>query len=82
MLASDRPFPERDAAALAERLPPAAARDLVEWGPPPDPESMFEAVLQTEIPANQIVSSPGFPPLRDDRPVNEYFLLRQLGSPR
>jgi len=80
MLASDRPLPDRDAATLAEQMPAAAAADLVEWGPLADPEAMFRSVLANEIPAEAAFLGEDLPPLRDDRPVNEYFLLRSLSA--
>lgn len=77
VLASDRPFGERRASVLAARLPEAAARDLVEWGPARDPEQQLRLVLEREVdPVRIVLRSPRVPALRDDHPVNEYFLLR------
>jgi hypothetical protein len=82
-LASDRPLPARDAAALAARLPPSARADLVEWTPGRSPEELFGTVLARERPLAG-VAAPGqaLGPLTDERPVNEYFLLRWLTSSR
>ena len=78
-LASRQPIPDRSPADLAKRLPPAAAADLVEWGPFPTPGQQFAAVLQNEMPIDWIVSlDKNAPAIQDDRPVNEYYLLRQL----
>ncbi len=44
-LASDRPVPIRTATELAQRLPAAAAADLVEWDPRPDAEARFAHLL-------------------------------------
>jgi predicted membrane-bound spermidine synthase len=80
-LASDRPIPMETAASLAGRLPPAAARDLVEWGPWRTPQEQFQAVVGQERDIQRfIASAPHLPSLQDDRPVNEYFLLRELIS--
>ena len=77
-LASEQAIPMRSAAELAQRLPPAAARDLVEWGPYATPEQQFEAILRNEFPVAALVeASPWTPAMRDDRPTNEYFLLRR-----
>lgn len=76
-LASDRPLPNRSAHELAQRLPARAAADLVEWDSPPDTEGRFAHLLERELPVDQLVSaSPATPALSDDRPINEYYLLR------
>ena len=76
-LASTYPIPTRTAAEMVDRLPPSARKDLLEWGPKATAEEQFAAVLATEVsPENFITKSPGAPALQDDRPVNEYFILR------
>jgi spermidine synthase len=76
-LGSDRPIPSRTAAELASRMPPAAIRDMLEWFPPITPEQIFGLILSVEKnPAQVIAISPQTPPMRDDHPVNEYYLLR------
>jgi hypothetical protein len=78
-LASKQPIPVRSAAELAKRMPPAAAADLVEWGPFHTPEEQFAAVLKNEVPIDAIIAlDKDAPALTDDRPVNEYYLMRQL----
>ena len=78
-LASKQPIPNRTANELAARLPAAAVRDLQEWNPPAGPERIFAALLALErSPANVIAAHPEVPAMQDDRPVNEYFLLRSL----
>ncbi len=77
-LASDRPLLNRTASELAHRLPAAAAADLVEWDPQPDAEARFAHLLNLELPIDQLISpSPATPALSDDRPINEYYLLRK-----
>jgi len=77
-LASDRPLPVRTAKELAERLPAAAATDLVEWDAQPDAEARFAHLLERELPIDQLVAaSPATPALSDDRPINEYYLVRK-----
>ncbi len=77
-LASMEPIPPTSAAVLAERLPPAAAADLVEWGPQATPEEQFAFILEREIPLEQLIApAPRTPALQDDRPINEYYLLRR-----
>ncbi|HKM85970.1 MAG TPA: fused MFS/spermidine synthase [Terriglobales bacterium] len=76
-LASRQPIPDRSAADLARRMPASAAADLVEWGPFPTAEQQFAAVLEKEIPIDWLVAmNRDAPAMEDDRPVNEYYLLR------
>jgi spermidine synthase len=81
-LASMNPIPPRSAADLAKRLSPEAARDLMEWGPASSPTAQFEMVLSRERSVSSIIQQDSATPaLRDDRPINEYFLLRRLRDP-
>jgi spermidine synthase len=81
-LASMSPIGPATAAQLAARLPADAARDLIEWGPASTSEEEFQAVLNREVPlASVIESDPRAPALHDDRPINEYFLIRRLSQP-
>jgi hypothetical protein len=76
-LASREPIPNRSAAELAGRMPQSAAADLVEWGPFPTAEQQFAAILKREIPIDSVIAAdPKAPAMQDDRPVNEYYLLR------
>ena len=78
-LASDSPIQNYSAENLARHLPPAAAADLIEWGPLHTPEEMFARVLQQEVNVDELINAePLVPALDDDRPVNEYFLVRRL----
>jgi predicted membrane-bound spermidine synthase len=80
-LASMRPIPARNAEDLVARLPPGAIVDLMEWGPAKTPTEQFERVLSTETTTGQLIAlSPSTPALQDDRPINEYYLLRMLGA--
>ncbi|HMD18473.1 MAG TPA: fused MFS/spermidine synthase [Terriglobales bacterium] len=76
-IASRQPIPNRTAAELAKRMPASAAADLVEWGPFPTAEQQFAAVLEKEISVDQLIAvNKDVPAMEDDRPVNEYYLLR------
>ncbi len=78
-LASASPIPRVTARDLAARLPPHASSDLVEWGPYGSAEMQFEKVLRQEMPVESLIAlDPQAPVLEDDRPVNEYYLLRRL----
>jgi spermidine synthase len=78
-LASQQPIPQRTAAELAERMPSRAADDFVEWGPYHTAEDQFAAVLAREVPIDALLARDGnVPAITDDRPINEYSLLRHL----
>ena len=83
LLASDWPIPDRDAPDLARRLGVNAASDFVEWGPEATALGQFNILLKNEFSLDRLIaSSPTTPPLRDDRPINEYFAVRYLESLR
>ncbi len=76
-LASDSPIPVRTAAEMVARMPASAIEDMMEWGPTKTPAEQFEMMLKTEMTTQQLVAlAPNTPALQDDRPLNEYFLLR------
>jgi predicted membrane-bound spermidine synthase len=77
LLASDQPIADRTGAEMAALMPPAARADLVEWGPYPTPAGQFDAVLRTEDSPDWDALRRLASPLTDDRPVNEYFLVRR-----
>jgi hypothetical protein len=59
-------------------MPASAAADLVEWGPFPTAEQQFAAVLKREVPIDGLIAMDrNAPAMQDDRPVNEYYLLRK-----
>jgi spermidine synthase len=81
-LASQSPLPSPSAAMLASRLPSAAVTDLLEWGPAPTAEQQFAGVLNQELSLDSLIArDPGVPALQDDRPVNEYYILRRALDP-
>jgi spermidine synthase len=81
-IASDQPFPNRTGSELAKRLPPAAAADLIEWDPEVSVEARFSTLVSQELPMKELLMlSPNTPPLSDDRPINEYYLLRSSMHP-
>jgi len=82
-LASDAEIPDRSADDLAARLPPAAAADLVEWWRGVTPAQALGRVVEQQVSVERLIAlAPGTPALEDDRPVNEYYLLRRtFGGP-
>jgi predicted membrane-bound spermidine synthase len=78
-LASDRPIPDRTPEELVQRMPAAAVKDMMEWLPDVKPERLLLTMLLLErSPAEIVAISPHTPALWDDRPINEYFLIRYL----
>jgi spermidine synthase len=77
-LASMEPIPITSSSVLAARMPSAAASDFVEWGPEANPQKQFDQVLSREVSLQKLIgASPKTPAMRDDQPINEYYLLRR-----
>ena len=78
ILAAEWPLEPPTVAQAIARMPEAAKKDLVEWHPQMPLEVAWDYVLKQRIPLADVL--PGNPRLgiTDDRPFNEYFLLRRL----
>ncbi len=77
-MASEQPLVSRTPQELAEGLPAHAAQDFVEWGPESSAEGQFNLVLSRELSLNEMIAgAPQTPALQDDRPENEYYVLRE-----
>ncbi|MFZ0864159.1 MAG: hypothetical protein WCA27_08300 [Candidatus Sulfotelmatobacter sp.] len=82
-LASEQPLPNLTAEELTRRLPADAATDLAEWAIPEKRSEAalltFQSLLQSEVPIEAMIQeSPTTPALSDDRPINEYYIMRRL----
>jgi spermidine synthase len=78
-LASNQPIEMRNPAELVKRMPSSALRDLLEWGPEKSPENEIADILANETTIETVVArDPEASALHDDRPINEYYMLRQL----
>ncbi|MBV9624334.1 MAG: fused MFS/spermidine synthase [Acidobacteria bacterium] len=76
-LASLQALPQLPSSTLAARLPASAAADFLEWGPAHEIQQQFQIALSHELPLRDLLKvAPRSPVLRDDEPINEYFLLR------
>jgi spermidine synthase len=81
-LASNSPLPDYSAETLASHLPAAAVADLLEWDPTYTAQQQFGRLLKHEVALDDLIGlDPGVPALDDNRPVNEYFVLRRLEDP-
>lgn len=77
-IASLRPIPSLTGSELAVRMPDAAQKDLIEWGPGKTAATEFDLVLSQEVPVEDLIDrDPEIPVLSDDQPINEYFFLRR-----
>jgi len=76
LLASETPIPNISATEFARRLPAAAQQDLVEWGPKQSVIGMADDVLSRRVPLSTVLQGDLPAEITDDRPYNEYFILR------
>jgi spermidine synthase len=64
---------------LATTMPMAAAEDLLEWSDSRNLPGYLDLVLSKEVPLEKALNPDPDIRITDDRPFNEYFLLRQWG---
>jgi spermidine synthase len=76
-LASESPLDGPGAEGLVARMPPAARKDLMEWRGGGDPVPFMRQVLSGEIDPLRFARGMG-KGITDDRPYNEYYILRTL----
>ena len=77
------PIPVRNPSEMVARMPASAVTDMMEWGPAATPEDQFQRVLSRQMTLDQLIDgAPNTPAMKDDRPINEYFLLRSDSRPQ
>jgi len=76
--ASVQPFDMPSSRTFASRLPLTAKADLTEWTSVNDPEYLYKQILKRELPLDKILTPEVTFSITDDRPFNEYFLLRRM----
>ncbi len=81
LLASTEPIEVPAARVLAARLPETARQDLAEWNPPTDVEKYLQLAISREIPIDAALNPNPEIRITDDRPFNEYFLVRRALAP-
>lgn len=79
LLASMDPIEIPSPEQLAARIPAAAKDDLLEWDTSGDLPAYLGRVVSQEIPIENILNPDPKIQITDDKPLNEYFLLRQVG---
>jgi spermidine synthase len=76
LIASRVPFGPPSLDEAVHRLPPDARKDLLEWTPDFPLKPYIHQLWMKEIPIKGLDMT-SIPPITDDRPYNEYYLLRR-----
>ena len=78
LLASMSPFETPKAEEILSRLPELAKRDMMEWTPEMDIKNFLNLTLEREIPVDILLNQQDDSIyISDDRPFNEYYLVRR-----
>ncbi len=77
VLASMQPIPARTLPELIARMPVAAQKDFVEWSGGQDATNYLRQVISQELPIESVLDPDLKIRITDDKPFNEYFLLRK-----
>ena len=78
LLASMEPIENLNPAQLADRMPASAKKDLLEWNNSQDAAAYLGQVTTNEYSIPSVLNPDLNVQVTDDRPFNEYFLLRRL----
>ncbi|HZP62444.1 MAG TPA: hypothetical protein VFB28_03435 [Terriglobales bacterium] len=77
-LASNQPIQMRAGVELAARMPQSAIADLMEWSHGSSAAAVLDTVVQNEFaPQEFAADAVETSALHDDKPVNEYYVLRK-----
>jgi spermidine synthase len=79
-IASLSPIPGISPREMAQRMPLPARKDMVEWTPQESPEDLFRFFLRHEVDPKALLNGDLRVVITDDRPYNEYFLLRRFAA--
>jgi spermidine synthase len=79
-LASMSPITIPSVQAAISRMPQAARKDLMEWYPKRTMEDVIADIVSREMNSDHILNKDKSIYISDDRPYNEYFLVRQVLS--
>jgi spermidine synthase len=78
LLASMQPIKALTPAQLADRMPADAKKDLLEWTDSQGAPAYLGRVITNEYSIPAILNPDSDVEITDDRPFNEYFLLRRM----
>ena len=76
-IASMDPIAELTVEEMASRIPPGGVADLMEWYEAKDPRWLLNEVVIREISLDSLLDPDESIKVTDDRPYNEYYLVRQ-----
>jgi len=76
VLASMDPIPPLNGTQLAAKMPDSAKQDLLEWSDIPDAAKYIDRVIAKGTAATNLLNPDPEIAITDDRPYNEYYLLR------
>lgn len=79
-IASMSPIPHLSAREMAHKMPLSAKKDLLEWTPNRNPVLLFQFFLDHEIDPKVLLNEDPRVVVTDDRPYNEYFLVRRIAA--
>ncbi len=79
-LASMRPLAAPAPEQIARRMPVKAQNDLLEWVGEKDLAQYVSQLLNGEVPVGKFLSDDSGVRITDNRPFNEYYLLRRLSA--
>ncbi|MEW6057517.1 MAG: fused MFS/spermidine synthase [Bdellovibrionota bacterium] len=79
-IASQQPLGDPTLEQLISRIPQAARADMLEWNSHETLEAIFKRVLAKELVLETRMHSNPAIVVTDDRPYNEYFLLRRIAA--
>ena len=80
LLAFQEPSEQLNTRQLAKRMPDRAKQDLLEWQISSDVPKYLEQVLAMEVPVSSLLNPDPEIQVTDDRPYNEYYLIRKLNA--
>jgi spermidine synthase len=80
MLGSVEPIERLEAGQLVARMPASAQQDLLEWSQSNNAPAYLSQVLDHEYSVGELVNPDATIQVTDDRPFNEYFLLRHAAA--
>lgn len=76
-IASMKPIETPTADIFINRMPESAKKDLMEWYPGQDMRKIVDIILSKELQIDDILKRDEDVYISDDKPYNEYFLLRR-----
>ena len=80
LLASEKPIAVPNVDLMLKRMPQGAQQDLMEWFPERNIRGVLSDILGREVSLSKVTDSERPLSLTDDRPYNEYYVLRRVSA--